>query len=244
MLDFTLRRDESLKFAKDNRVGWFPGISAGWRLSEEPFFKVRFPSVENLKLRASYGQMGSDNVNPYQYLATAELYGAFDSYVLGSNPSVVSTLHFTGTPNPNISWEVANTYNVALEGSIHQGLFGFELEYFYSKRSNILATRNASVPVYAGMNLPDENIGKAKNQGVELLLTHRNHIQDFTYNISGNITYTSNKIVYMDESPNVPDYQKEKGTLLIHGCCIKPMEFLTHNKNLMLQVLNVPMQIR
>ena len=63
LLDFTMRRDESLKFPKDNRVGWFPGISVGWRLSEETFMKDKFPEVENLKLRASYGQMGSDNIS-------------------------------------------------------------------------------------------------------------------------------------------------------------------------------------
>ncbi|MBN2772797.1 MAG: TonB-dependent receptor [Prolixibacteraceae bacterium] len=211
LLDFTLRRDESLKFSEDNRVGWFPGISVGWRISEEPFMAEKFPTVDNLKLRASYGQMGSDNVGDYQYLATAKLQDAWGSYVLGANPSVVSTLYFTGTPNPAITWEVANSYNLALEGSVKQGLLGFELEYFYSKRSNILATRNASVPVYAGMSLPDENIGEAQNQGIELMLSHRKQIGEFAYSVSGNFTYTANKIIFMDESPNVPDYQKQEG---------------------------------
>jgi hypothetical protein len=71
MLDFTLRRDESLKFPKNNRVGWFPGISLGWRLSEEPFIKNNYGFIDNLKFRASYGQMGSDNVGDYQYMETA-----------------------------------------------------------------------------------------------------------------------------------------------------------------------------
>ena len=211
MLDFTLRRDESLKFPKDNRVGWFPGISAGWRISEESFMKDNFGYVDNFKLRASYGQMGSDNVGDYQYLATATLRSSFDSYVLGASPSVVSTINFSGTPNPYITWEVANSYNVALEGALWQGILGFEVEYFLSKRSNILATRNASVPVYAGMTLPSENIGKAKNQGIEVMLTHNRKIGDFSYGLNGNLTITSNKIIYMDESPNVPDYQRKEG---------------------------------
>ena len=211
LLDFTLRRDESLKFPKDSRVGWFPGISVGWRLSEEPFMKGQFAAVDNLKLRASYGQMGSDNVAAYQYMATAQLRDAWGSYVLGSSPSVVSTLYFTGTPNPNITWEVANTYNVALEGSMWKGLLAFELEYFFSKRSNILAPRLASVPVYAGMSLPDENIGKAQNQGIELMLSHRRNLGDFSYSVTGNFSYTANKTIFRDESPNVPDYQKMEG---------------------------------
>jgi TonB-linked SusC/RagA family outer membrane protein len=211
LLDFTLRRDESLKFPENNRVGWFPGISAGWRISEEPFLKDRAGYVDNLKLRASYGQMGSDNVGDYQYLATAALRSIFDSYVFGSDPSVVSTVYFSGTPNPNITWEVANSYNVALEGSLWQGMLGFEVEYFLSKRSNILASRNASVPTYAGMTLPNENIGKAKNQGIEIMLNHNRKIGDFSYGINGNITFTSNKIIYQDESPNVPVYQRKEG---------------------------------
>ena len=211
LLDITLRRDESLKFAPSNRTGWFPGISAGWRLSEEAFVKKNFKSIDNLKLRASWGQMGSDNVSDYQYLASAAIRAAGSSMVLGANPAVVPTLYLTGTSNPDISWEVANTYNVALEGSLWKGLFGFELEYFYSKRSNILATRNASVPTYTGLVLPAENIGKAQNQGVEVLVTHRNHIGLLRYDIGVNVTYTANKILYMDESANIPNYQRREG---------------------------------
>jgi len=211
MLDFTLRRDESLKFAPQNRVGWFPGISAGWRISEEKFMKDHFKALDNMKLRASWGQMGSDNVADYQYLATAALQASSDSYVLGADPKVVSSLYFTGTPNPNIRWEVANTVNAGIDGSMWNGKLGLEADYFFSKRSNILATRNASVPLYTGLTLPDENIGKAQNQGIELTLSTRNKIQEFSYNISANFTYTTNKIIYMDESPNVPAYQRQEG---------------------------------
>jgi TonB-linked SusC/RagA family outer membrane protein len=184
----------------------------GWRLSEETFIKDNVEAIDNLKIRASYGQMGSDNIGDYQYMATAALQGTFGSYVLGSNPpAVTSTLYFSGTPNPYITWEVANSANIAVEGSLWKGLLGFELEYFYSKRSNILATRNASVPIYTGMTLPDENIGKAKNQGFEMMLSHRRRLGDFSYKISGNITYTANEIIFMDESPNIPDYQRREG---------------------------------
>jgi len=211
MLDFTLRRDESLKFAPENRVGWFPGISAGWRLSEENSVKERFQFLDNLKLRASWGQMGSDNVADYQYLASAALQGSQDSYVLGVDPKAVSSLYLSGTPNPNIKWEVANTVNAGLDGSLWKGLLGFEIDYFFSKRSNILATRNASVPTYTGLKLPAENIGKAQNRGIELMLSTRNKIGELSYNVSLNFTSTSNKIIYMDESPNVPDFQRREG---------------------------------
>ena len=155
--------------------------------------------------------MGSDNIGDYQYLATAQLRSSTESYVFGTDPKVVPSLHFSGTPNPSITWETANTYNVALEGTLWNGLLGFEVEYFFSKRNDILARRNASIPIYAGLTLPDENIGKAQNQGFELTLSHQNNIGEVKYNISANVTHTSNKIIYMDESPNVPDYQKREG---------------------------------
>ncbi len=211
MLDFTMRRDESLKFPQDNRVGWFPGVSAGWRISEESFIKDNISGIDNLKLRASWGQMGSDNVMAYQYLATASLQDTWGSMVFGTNPAVISTLYFSGTPNPFIQWEVANTSNLGLEGSFLNSLVGFELELFRSNRSNILSPRNASVPYYAGMTLPDENIGEATNQGIEIMVWHRKRIGDISYKLSGNFTYLKNEIVFMDESPNVPDYQKREG---------------------------------
>ena len=211
LVDFTLRRDESLKFPKDHRVGYFPGVSLGWKLSEESFLKDKYDFIDYLKIRASYGQMGSDNVGDYQYLATAALYGTFDSYVLGYPPAVTSTLYFVGTPNPFITWEVANSYNLGFDGSLWKGLLGFEVDLFLSQRSNILTARNASVPFYTGMTLPAENIGKAQNKGIELLLTHQNEVGEFSYSVSGNMTFTTNKIIFMDESPFVPDYQRREG---------------------------------
>ena len=211
LLDFTLRRDESLKFAPTNRAGLFSGVSAGWRISEEAFVKNNSKAIDNLKLRASWGQMGSDNVADYQYLTSAALRAATASMVFGAEPGVVPSLYLTGTANPDISWEVANTYNVALEGSLWKGLLGFEVEYFYSKRSNILATRNASVPAYTGLVLPAENIGRAQNKGVEILVTHRNRIGELKYDIGFNLTHTANRILYMDESPNIPGYQRREG---------------------------------
>ena len=211
MLDFTLRRDESLRFSPEVRTGYFPGISAGWRLSEENFIKDRLTFVDYLKLRASWGQMGSDNVDAFQYLATAALRSSDDSYVFGVDTRAYSTLYLGNTPNPNMKWEVASTTNLGLDGDLWNGLLGFEVDYFFTKRTEILARRSASIPVYTGLSLPNENLGEAQNQGIELLLKTRKQMRDFFYNISANITYTSNKIIYMDESPNIPDYQKQEG---------------------------------
>lgn len=212
MFDFTLRRDQSVKFSSNERTGYFPGVSLGWRISEEDFFKEKFAFVDNLKLRASYGRMGSDNVSDFQYLSTAALRDGSSSLAFGVDPKVVPTLYITGVSNPYITWEVADTYNVGVDFSLSGGLFGMEFDYFHSKRSNILTSRSTSIPFYTGMTLPDENIGIAKNQGFDMLLRHQNSFDNgFKYALAGNLTYTQNKIVYMDEAKNVKDWQRKEG---------------------------------
>ena len=209
MAEVTMRRDESVKFAPDKRVGYFPGFSAGWRLSEEGFIKNHFNFIDNLKLRGSWGQSGSDAVGDFQYLAT---YVLGQGYAFGSQAVTSPSISASSVPNPNITWEVANNSNIGLDGDLWHGLLGFEMDYFWSKRSNILAPRNGSVPSYTGLVLPDENIGKTLNQGIEILLKHHNRLsRNLSYDITGNFTFVKNKVLFKDEASNIPDYQKQAG---------------------------------
>ena len=201
-LQFLLRRDGSENFPKNERWGWFPGISLGWRLSEYGFMKNAIPSADNLKIRASYGEQGNDRIDPFQYLSLYD-YGRTQIFINESgSATAVSGIYPSVFPNPDVTWEVAKTYNLALEGLFNKGLFGFEAEVFKTRRSNILITRNASVPVVTGLtNLPDENIGIVENKGFEVQLNHAGKCNDFVYNISGNFLFARNKIIYMDETP-------------------------------------------
>ncbi|SFG31165.1 TonB-linked outer membrane protein, SusC/RagA family [Prevotella sp. KH2C16] len=207
MLSFIFRWDGSENFAKGNRWGFFPGISAGWRISEEPFVKKAWGSwLTNLKLRASYGEQGNDNISAFQYLTTY-------SYTTSTNYLYNYITQFGGADaniiipgivgNPNVTWEVAKTWNIGLDGNIKNGLFSWELEFFHTRRSNILVQRNASVPAYTGLtSLPDENIGIVTNGGFELQLSHQKHVnRDFMYSIAANFLYAKNKIKFMDETP-------------------------------------------
>ena len=204
MIQALVRWDGSENFPADRRWGVFPGVSVGWRLSEEPFIKNNIPWLTNLKLRASYGEQGNDQVDAFQYLATYA-YSTSTSYRALYDQKEVNYILPDGVPNANITWEVARTWNVGLDGNIHHGLLGWELEFFHTRRSNILCTRNASVPYYTGLtgNLPDENIGIVSNKGVELQLTHENKLLsgDLRYRVAGNIMYAKNVIEYMDETP-------------------------------------------
>ena len=197
-----VRFDGSENFPAEKRWGIFPGVSAGWRISEEPFIKNNWPWLTNLKIRASYGEQGNDQIDPFQYMTTYSYTSAYSYKTMFDGKEVNYIIPGT-IPNPGVTWEVARTWNVGIDGNILNGLFGWELEGFYTNRSNILCTRNASIPYYTGLtnSLPDENIGIVKNRGVELQLNHENRISDFRYHIHGNVMYAKNTIVYMDETP-------------------------------------------
>ena len=211
-----VRFDGSENFPAAKRWGIFPGVSLGWRISEENFIKDNAPWLTNLKIRASYGEQGNDQISPFQYMTTYG-YTSASSYKSMFDGKEANYIIPGAIPNPNVTWEVARTWNVGLDGNIKNGLFGWELEGFYTNRSNILCTRNASVPYYTGLtnSLPDENIGIVNNKGVELQMSHEYRVPsiDFRYRLHGNVMYARNTIVYMDETPWPAghDYMKLEG---------------------------------
>ncbi len=208
-LDATIRRDGSPIFPEGKRFGNFPGVSASWRISEESFMKNNVKSVNNLKLRASWGQLGNDRVDEYQYLTA---YNYLDAQVIMGGANTVMPAFYPGVnANPNITWEVAENMNVGIDAGFFDHLIEVEFDVYRNSRKNILIPRNASIPDYVGLNLPNENLGKMRNQGFEILLTHNKKIGDFNYSISGNYSYNNNKVVDIDETPNVLDWQKKTG---------------------------------
>ena len=119
MAEFLWRYDGSYMFPEQSRFGFFPGILAGWRISEENFFKDNVPFINNLKLRGSYGQMGNDQVffngalQEYQYLAT---YGFDRTYII--DDKLAKAIYERRVPNYDFTWEVANNLNIGLEGTL------------------------------------------------------------------------------------------------------------------------------
>lgn len=207
MAQAILRYDGSQNFAKGMRYGFFPGFSLGWRLSEESFMK-QLAFINNLKIRASYGEMGNDQVSAFQYLSSYS-YNTNFGYVVGG--SDISGLTLSNIPNPDITWEVAKTTNLGLEGTLWNGLLGVEFDVFKTRRSNILTTRNAIVPDYTGLSLPSENIGVVENKGFELQLSHANNKHAIKYNFSGNFSFARNKVIFSDEQPAAEPYQLATG---------------------------------
>ncbi|HRQ49534.1 MAG TPA: SusC/RagA family TonB-linked outer membrane protein, partial [Agriterribacter sp.] len=207
LLGFSARYDGSVIFPKDKRYGFFPQASAAWVVSKESFMPKDLFS--NFKIRASWGKLGNDRVDPFQYIGA---FGYSTGWVV--NGSDVRGIAATSTPNPNITWEITEVSGVGLELGFLENSLTFELDLYKSKTSRILAKRQASIPAYTGLVLPDENIGRMDNQGFEIQAGYRRHVGAVNVRLSGNIAYTKNKIIYFDEVPQAEPYQKLEGNPL------------------------------
>lgn len=200
LFEFLFRYEGSQNFPQGKRYGFFPSIQAGWVLSQEEFFQEALPFVNVFKVRATHGKVGNDRIPQYQYL---QLFGLGGNYVFGSSdaPGVQTGV----LPNPNVTWEVSTKTDFGLSGSLWDRLLGFDFTYFMEERTNILASRNLSIPSILGFpGLPDENIGKVDNKGYEISLSHNNTVNDLNYSISANMGYVRSNVVFLDETPN-PD---------------------------------------
>ena len=204
LFGFNFRYDGSPIFPKETRFGFFPGVSAGWLISEESFMGGN--TFSNLKLRASWGQTGNDRVRPFQYIG---VYEYSDGYVVNGNDE--RGIAAATTPNPDITWEVSENTNLGLEVGILQDRLSFELDVFKITTSNILGKRQSSIPRYTGLELPDENIGEMENKGFEFQTSYQQIFGDWTFRASGNISSQKNKIIYFDEVPQSEEYQKLEG---------------------------------
>ncbi len=206
LFQFNWRYDGSENFPKGKRFGFFPGVSLGWRISEEDFWKDHVSFINSMKIRASWGKMGNDKVAAFQYMTA---YTFDNAAILNGGPQ--TGLRLLRTANPNITWEVANTYNIGLESRFLTN-FNVEIDLFKTKRDNILATRNAAVPEYAGLVLPDENIGRVSNKGIEMTLGWNKHINnDWDVMVSGNFSYNHSKIEFIDEPESTLAWQRRTG---------------------------------
>jgi TonB-linked SusC/RagA family outer membrane protein len=223
LLEATVRYDGSYRFPAGNRFGTFPAISAGWRISEEPFFKntAALSFIDNLKIRASTGSIGNDVVNPYQYI---------DSYGITTNAGPIindqpqSFVTYGVYPNQSITWEKQQNNNIGIDAQFLNNKLGIEFEYFFRHTTDILATRDQSIPGTFGRVLPDENYAGVKSRGMEFTLSHQNTLgKSLTYNLRLIGSYATNKITRIDDPSNALDFQRRLN---------RPMGFRTGYKSL------------
>lgn len=193
LIETTIRADASAKFPSNKRWGYFPSVSLGWVMSDERFMKG-LGKIDNLKLRASYGESGNDNVGNFQYL-TGYQYGS--TYPFGSIAQ--QGLTSTGLANPDLTWERIKIYNTGLDFSLFKHkLYGLT-DVFYRERSGIPATLVTTLPSTFGSSLPPENINSLNDRGFEFSLGTSGGIGEFKYDVSGNISWSRSKWDHYEE---------------------------------------------
>jgi TonB-dependent starch-binding outer membrane protein SusC len=211
LLEVQARMDGSSTFPAGRQYGFFPSVSAGWRISRENWFApVTF--INDLKLRASYGSLGNDNVGLFQYF---DNYGLNSQYVI--NGAISPGYDLTLLGNPDITWETARKMDIGLNAVFLKNIY-VEVIYFEQKRSDILARRNASVPQVSGINsalIPSANIGKVNSSGIEATVSYSKSLGNgFSYFASANFTYAKSKVIDVDEAAGTPAWQRQTGNPL------------------------------
>lgn len=186
LFEANIRYDGTSRFPKNNRFGTFPSFSAAWRISEEKFFD--FDMVDNLKIRASWGKLGNQEIGNYAFLNT---YIFNQDYAFNNTLAPGISINET-MANKSITWEKTTQVDLGVDADLWQGKLGVTIDYFNKKTNDILL--ELPTPEMLGVKPPMQNAGSVVNRGVELLLTHRNQVNDFRYSASFNFSYVHNEI--------------------------------------------------
>lgn len=191
MLEGTLRYDGSSNLSKDNRWHLFPSIMAAWNISREKFFNIK--QIDLLKLRASYGMMGSESVAPYSYQM---VYEALDqNYSFGGTPAAGFAIN--NLTDRTLGWEMTRSYNVGLDVAAFRNRLTFEADAFYKKTFDIIMTR--TIPTHiGGLEGPKSNVGSVMNKGFELSAGWRDQIKGFSYGVTGSVSFVRNKVLSLN----------------------------------------------
>lgn len=188
LLTVTFRADGSSKFAPDQRWGYFPAFSAGWRVSDEAFFKENVKVVSNLKITGGWGQLGNQNVTDFQYLAP----------VLKDRRYNFGDMPYTGIwnaslANPNITWEKAAMTNISVEAGFFDNKLNTTITWF-NKNTRDMLVPAPEMDLHGTATIPDRNIGQLNNKGWEVEVGYQGGNHGFRYNVSANASFIKNEV--------------------------------------------------
>jgi TonB-linked SusC/RagA family outer membrane protein len=212
LLEFNSAYNGSDRFSANNRFGFFPAVSAGWNVSEEPFFKKHVSVMNRLKLRGSYGLVGNDKLGGFSYYYQQTYSSAGNQVYFGNPGANTSNGIYEGTlGNLEVSWEKERKLDLGIEMGFFKDKLSATIEYFDNNRFDILTDRSGrsdprfgSVSLVFGQTLPPVNLGKVNNRGVEFETNYNGKIgKDLSFSIKGTYSIAKNKIVFADE----PTYQ-------------------------------------
>lgn len=202
LVEFAFRRDGSYRYAPSKRWGFFPVISAGWIMSKESFIKDNLPAISFLKLRGSYGLIGADpeNTAPFQYVGGYTVGGIDRGYVFNSG-TLTRGMIPPGVVNDNLTWIKTKTSDIGVDLDLWQGKLGITADLFQKDRTGLLGYRQISIPNTFGATFPQENLNSDRIKGLDLMVSHKSVIGDFSYELKGNLTYARMQKIYTERAP-------------------------------------------
>lgn len=202
----------SEKYGPDYRFAFFPSFSGGWTISNEKFIKERFPFIDQLKVRGSWGRVGDDRGGQrFQYA---------DQWAFGGNLQTGSPIANSSFPfyrisflgNPNLSWESVEKRNIGVDFSLFRGKISGNVDLFSDDRTDILIAGNQrAIPTYFGVSAPNANLGRASGKGYEIELRFNQTFGNVRVYVNTAMTHAKNKVLFRDDPQLLPDYQKQAG---------------------------------
>lgn len=190
LLEANARYDGSSRFASGNKYAFFPSFSAGWRISQEPFMRNTASVVTDMKIRASWGRLGNQNIGLYPFAVFVDL--GKNNYAFDNK--IVTGAALTEMANPEIKWETTTVSDIGLDLSLWSK-FNLTADYYYRKTTDILL--QLDIPLMLGLVAPYQNAGVVENRGWDLSLGYRDQHGDFRYQISVNLSDAKNKVLDM-----------------------------------------------
>ncbi len=199
MASVTMRADGSSNFARGHRWGYFPSVSAGWNIHEENFFKENVNFMDQLKIRASWGENGNCNISRLAYLETIAIGGATNAaiYYFGEDKSQYAIGAYADRiANPDLTWETSRQTDIGLDTRFFQSRLGFSFDW-YEKLTLGWLVQPTGLGIW-GTAAPYINGGDIRNTGVEISLDWTDNVGDFNYSIKGNMSYNRNEVLSID----------------------------------------------
>jgi TonB-linked SusC/RagA family outer membrane protein len=195
MVNATLRCDGSSRFASGHRFGWFPSVSAGWTVTGEKFMEQTKSWLDFLKIRGSWGQVGNQNIDNYQYLAPISMVN--NNYIFGTTKGSSAQSSFWGAypsrlANEDLTWETSEQTDLGFDARFLNSRLGVNFDWYYKKTKDWLV--QSPILATTGTGAPYINGGDVTNKGVELAFTWNDHLGDFNYNASINGSYNKNRV--------------------------------------------------
>lgn len=203
LAEFNCRYDGSSKFPKDNRFGFFPSVSAGWRISEESFMTWSRTWLDNLKIRASWGSIGNQNIAPYGYIAGMSVN---ESTVWIDGGNKVNTITTPGLIRHNYTWENVSTLNIGMDMTLLANRLTLTFDWYNRTTTGMLGD-GVELPGVVGTTAPMQNVSDMKTRGWELSLNWHDRIGELTYRIGMNLYDHKSEITkYNNKSGNLSYY--------------------------------------